>query len=293
MTSAKHVVWRDITIDVYQKIKSMTEEFVLAKEIDSELVFYVGKKSMEFPTLFSVNIDADGKVLYTRKCWEETEKAEGQFASELENFVRSAHIVYCQRSSLRKCDDMKPYDLMRVVNLSIDRVEWGYSVVVELFKPQTFIKTHVEYDNGKFGYHVAVYNIVDVIDGDEDMLEYALNERPPLMEDSYRTASTSRVKQSIKTIATTFETYVDIDAYVRETRRTCLMNLKTREAYGEHKGYKFPMTPESKEDRYRYGVTVVKKFHDELLQIAWHPSRHVKWCLTTDEAENVETWGRA
>jgi hypothetical protein len=71
------------------------------------------------------------------------------------------------------------------------------------------------------------------------------------------------------------------------------MNLRTRETYGEHKGYKFPMTPESKEDRGRYSVTVVKKFHDELLQTAWHPDRHAKWCLTTDEMESVKSWGRA
>ena len=182
---------------------------------------------------------------------------------------------------------------MRIVYPVIDKVEWGNTVVVEMFKPQTFIKTHVEYEYDKFGYHVAVYNIVDVEDGDDDMLDHALNERPPLMEDSYNTVSTVRIKKSIKSIATTFESYMSIDSFIRETRRTCLMNLRTRRPYSEHRGYKFPMTSEAGEDRERYDMTVRKKFHDELLQIAWHPDRHAKWCLTTDEVESVKSWRHA
>jgi hypothetical protein len=68
------------------------------------------------------------------------------------------------------------------------------------------------------------------------------------------------------------------------------MNIDDDKPYVHYIHKKFVMTPEAIEDRDRYNVTSSKDFHDELVEYAWHPSRHQDWCLTTDEVDGMSHW---
>jgi hypothetical protein len=289
MKSEKHVLWRDITFDVYRNVEIECRDFASANEEDTKFHVIAFTKFLEFATIFSINIKKPGAIEYSRKCWGEETKTVAEFFGELEEFVQTANVVCVERESLQKCDDLTPCELMRMVSPDIDSMKWGEEMNIEIFKPQTYTSIRVNKDAaGKFGYYAAVHNVADLIDGDDDMLLRRLNERHPMMDDFFVSVSVARVKRSIKFIAKTVEDYVVIDAYVRKYERTCLMNLKTKAAYGEFKKEPFPMVPSAIEDRERYEVAKPKRFHAELVERAWHPSRHQQWCLDTDDA-NLET----
>ena len=289
MKSAKEVMLVDITNGVYQNVKNIIASFTEAKETDSELSIIIDNDY-----IFNINIEIQKDELlknFIKTCYSKDEKTMTvlEFEQELQEIISESRVVCCEHKSLQKIEDAKCYELANIVRPKINTIEIGTRVKVEIFKPQTFIVAEVKRMSiEQLFYSASVHYIFDVM-GDDDMLIHALNERPPIFDECYRTSSVDRVNKSLKFMASNFENHVDIDAYIRTFKRSCVMNLETEESNVFHDEVKLIMTNEAIEDRNRYETMISKNFHEELLPLAWHPSRHQEWCLASDEIESLSS----
>ena len=282
---ALNAVWRDITLNVTREIISVVEKFISFGHSRSSLKIFVDEM------IFAVKINRNGVVRFV---FGGNDISKEGFLEELDTYIYSARHVCYKTTRLQKFSNPPIQGIVKTVAKELDDLEDHEQIVVEMCKVQTFTTMEIDkVDCSNFkGYHVynSIINIIDIYDDlgavNNDLLVNVLETRPAIFEDMFKTVSKKRIVDEIRRIMRTTESSQPCTAQLIWTMGRCVMDLGTPRTNFVN----FKMTSSAIEDRYRYNQIKDHTFSEEVLEVAWHPSRYNDWCLDEEEKIRIASY---
>jgi len=293
---AKNAVWKDITLYVHRTMINIIEDFIKTglsyEKINNDGEECVCLDIFVDDEKFSININTKNEVKYT---FDSDTISIKDFMEMLDVYIYSAKTVCYQVDKTCHFDDMTIKEFEKEFPKYLENIENNEVLRTDVYKYQTF--TTMEVDKSKNDKKIcvtnSVANIVDTWDSDgemiDNMIDMAIAERPDVFYERFWTSSIKRIINEQKRILRTIEyNYKSQISFLRITRK-CIMNLKNPRDH-VYRGYTFSMLPEVVDDYYRYANAANHAFLEELVQVAWKPSRYQDWCLDDDEKVRIASY---
>lgn len=283
--SAKNAIWRDITLHATRSVLKIIDAFLEKNILKTLLQIFIDE------AVFSIEIRKKSILLKV----DGEEISQENFLEQIDIYTYSAKIVCYSILQLHKTTPTIYTGLfIKPIIPLIENMLTDDHIQIEICKNQTFTIMDIIKTGIYFNFNSTTHYIGDVYDDfgniDDVLLDFTLQEMMPIIEEKFVTKSKKRLLDTVTRIAKITEPFMEIVSKIGLTSRKCLMNLITANDFYMNNGYKYNMTSEAMDDRNAYNNTHKQRFHNELFEFAWHPSRYQDWCLDEDERSRIDSY---